>query len=185
MTLKAFEDKSYIVTTQQISEIFGMTPRNIQLLTQKGVFVKVAHGKYDLRRSIKKYVESLVEKAGPEEGEIDNQKETGLWTRARREKAELEVKIIKGDLHRSVDVERIMNDMLGAFRGRLLSLPSKIAPQLLGMTEIPVIKETLKEAVHETMTELANYDPHVFYDTSNDRMFLDTEEDEDDLETEV
>lgn len=183
MTLKAFEDKTYIVTTQQISEIFGMTPRNIQLLTQKGVFVKVTHGKYDLRRSIKKYAESLVEKAGPEEGEIDNQKETGLWTRARREKAELEVKIIKGELHRSVDVERIMNDMLGAFRARLLSLPSKLAPQLLGMTDIPLIKGKLKEAVYEAINELSNYDPLVFYDTSNDRMFLESDEDEDSLES--
>lgn len=184
MTPKAFEDKSYIVTTQQISEIFGMTPRNIQLLTNKGVFVKVAHGKYDLRESIKKYVESLLEKAGPADGEIDNHKENGLWIRARREKTELEVKIIKGELHRSVDVERVMNDMLGAYRARLLSLPSKMAPQLIAHTDIPIIKDKLKDAILEAMQELANYDPHVFYDTSSDRMFLE-KDDEDSLEMEV
>ena len=174
-----FKDDSYIISTQQISEILGMTPRNVQLLTSKGALVKVGHGKYDLRRSIKQYIESLMEKAGPADGELDGGREMALWTKARREKTELEVKIIKGELHRSVDVERVMNDMLGAFRARLLSLPSKMAPQVLGKTEIPVIKEQLKEAVFEAMNELADYDPLVFYDTSNDRMFLESKEEED------
>ena len=176
MSRKVFGDDAYIISTQQISEILGLSPRRVQQLTLEGALVKVAHGKYDLRRSIKQYIESMTEKASPNDDELDGGREMALWTRAKREKTELEVKIIKGELHRSADVERVMNDMLGAFRARLLSLPSKMAPQVLGKTEIPVIKEQLKEAVFEAMNELANYDPLVFYDASSDKMFLEMED---------
>lgn len=179
MKNKDYIDKSLIVSTQQISEILGLSPRRIQQLTREGALVKCGHGKYDLPFSIKAYIESQLEKVTPDD-EIDNGVETALWTRARREKTELEVKIIKGELHRSKDVERVMNDMLGAFRARLLALPSKMAPQLLGETEIPIVKDKLKMAVYEAMNELSDYDPMVFYDASSDKMFL--EEDEEDSE---
>ena len=65
-----------------------------------------------------------------------------------------------------------MNDMLGAFRARILSIPSKFSPQLVGLTEIPPIKVVLKQAVHEALEELSDYDPMVFYDISKDKMLL-------------
>jgi hypothetical protein len=41
-----------------------------------------------------------------------------------------------------------------------------MAPQLVGKTEIPLIKSALNDAVKEAMDELSNYDPTVFYDYS-------------------
>lgn len=176
MTRKDSVDESHIVTTKQISEILGLHARRIQQLTQEGALIRVAHGKYDLPRSVKTYIDYSIEKIMVVSDELDNNVETAKWTRARREKTELEVKIIKGALHRSIDVERVMNDMLGAFRARILSLPTKIAPQLVGIPDIPEIKEKLKDAVYEAMNELSDYDPLVFYDYSSDKMFIDEEE---------
>lgn len=176
MSHKVLEDDSYIVSTQQISEIMEFSKRRIQQLTDEGALVRVGRGKYDLRRSIKKYVETMTEKATPNDDELDGGREMALWTRAKREKTEIEVKIIKGQLHRSADVERVMNDMLGAFRARLLSLPTKMAPQIVGKDEIPIIKNLLKEAVYEIMNELSDYDTLVFYDASTDKIFLESDE---------
>lgn len=183
MARKGFEDSEYIISTAKISEIFGYDPRRIQQLTHEGALVRVGHGKFDLRKSIQAYIEYKVGKETPDEDEIDNAKETAKWTKARREKAELEVAIIRGELHRSKDVERVMNDMLGAFRARLLSLPTKMAPQVIGKTDLAEVKDVLKLAVIEAMNELSNYDPNVFYDYSTDKMFLEDEEEE--LEMEV
>jgi hypothetical protein len=55
----------------------------------------------------------------------DKTTEEALWTRARRQKAELELQIMRGELHRSDDAKRVMNDMLGAFRGKLFFYPRK------------------------------------------------------------
>jgi len=173
-------DDSNIISTKKFSEILGVSTRRIQQLADDNALVRVGRGQYDLSQSIKKYIEYQIEKAMPDE-ELDNAIETALWTKARREKTELEVQIIKGELHRSEDVKRVMNDMLMAFRQRTLSLPSKLAPQVVMIEDIQVIKDTLKIGVIELLNELKDYDPAVFYEISKDKMFLNEEEAEEEM----
>lgn len=182
MKTKESNKKSYIVSAAEISLILGVSSSRIRQLFQENALVRVSHGKYDLPASISAYINYLTSR-DKGETEIDKNEEEALWTRARRQKTELELQIMMGELHRSGDVKRVMNDMLGTFRAKLLSLPTKTAPQLLGKTEIPAIKEKLKEAVFEAMAELSDYDPHIFYDYSKDKLYLeDGEEFEEDLE---
>lgn len=164
------KENKYVVTTKEISEILNLSPRRIQQLTKDGALVRVAHGKYDLPSSIQSYIEYSNEV--PEE-ELDKTKEEALWTRARRKKAELELKIMKGEVHRSEDVESVMNDMLSSFRAQMLVLPGKIAPLVLGQTELEVIKSTIKKFIYEALQELSDYDPDIFYAKSNDRLSVD------------
>lgn len=177
LTNKNLCEKNFVVTTKEISEILGLSDRRIRQLESDGALVKIAHGKFDLPASIQTYIKFQVEKESPD-NDINKSEEEALWTRARRQKTELELRIMKGELHRSDDVERVMNDMLGAFKARLLSLPSKFSPQILGKTEIPAIKEVLKTAVYEALNELSDYDPDVFYDYSKDKLFLEESEEE-------
>ena len=144
MAQKSSEDLGLIVSTKKISEILGVTTRRIQQLTDEGALVRMARGQYDLPASIKKYIEHQIEKVTPDE-EIDNALENALWTRERRKKTELEVKIIKGELHRSQDVKRVMNDMLMAFRQKALAMPTKFASQLVMIEDLSVIKDILKK----------------------------------------
>lgn len=171
MTRKDSEKNTYIVTTSEISEIFGISTRRVQQLAKDGVFVRVGHGQFDLPASVNSFIEYRLDDT-KDEGVLDKSTEEAMWTRARRQKTELELQIMRGDLHRSEDVRRVMNDMLGAFRARILSIPSKFSPQLVGLTEIPPIKVVLKQAVHEALEELSDYDPMVFYDISKDKMLL-------------
>lgn len=169
----------HIVKSNVISEILGFkTTRRVEQLAKEGVFVRVGRGQYDLAASIQGYIEYLLEAGTMVEGKLDKTQEEAKWVLARRRKTELELQIMKGELHRAEDVQMVMSDMLGNFRARLLSIPSKVAPQLLGKTEIPVIKNILEEVVREAMNELSDYDPNVFYEYSKDNLFLE----EDDLE---
>lgn len=173
---KESEGISKVVTTAEISEILGVTKRRIQQFADEGALVRLNRGYYDLPASINKFIEYQIAKALPSDSKIDKEAETALWTRAKREKIELEVQIIKGELHRSEDVKRIMNDMLMAFRQRTLALPTKLAPQLVMLQDIQVIKDALKTGVVELLHELKDYDPAIFYEISKDKMFLDEEE---------
>lgn len=170
------EESNYIVSTKEICAILGLKARRIQQLTDENALVRVSHGKYDLPKSIAAYVSYIENKNKDSDSEIDKYEEEALWTRARREKTELEVKIIKGELHRSQDVERVMNQMLGAFRGKLLAFPTKWAPQVTGKSDIPIVKDLLKNGIRELMNELADYDPNAFYEYSTDKLFLESEE---------
>lgn len=175
---KDFLRDPHKVSTAELSEILGVTPRRIQQLTNDKALVRVERGQFDLTRSIKKYIEYEVEKRAPmvDDKKIDAQVEAALWTKARKEKTELEVQIIKGELHRSRDVERIMNESLQAIRAGLLSLPSKMAPQLVAIEDIPFIKDILTTEIKSFMEAVSNYDKKVFYEYSTDKLFLENEE---------
>lgn len=156
------EENIMMVSTQQLCEILGMSARRIQQLAKENAIVRVAHGKYDLPSSIQAYIESIKEQSQSDE-EMDYNKEKTLLTRANRKKAEMELKIIQGEVHRSEDVENVMNDMLTSFRAQMLVIPGKAAPQLLGVSEIESIKKTLKDMIYESLQELSDYDPTTFY----------------------
>jgi len=159
--------------TKVIAKLFNLTERRIQQLTKEGVIQQAAQGRYELAPTIQGYIKYLQERAfGRGNTDSDLQKEKILLTRANRQKAELEVQVMRGELHRSEDVRRVMNDMLGAFRARCLAIPTRAAPKLIDQKDIAVIQDILKAEVYEALAELSEYDPEVFYQHSKDTLVL-------------
>jgi phage terminase Nu1 subunit (DNA packaging protein) len=182
---KDLKSKPVVVTTAEISEIFGLSDRRVQQLVKEGALVKVSRGKYDLKASVQRYIEYIKEQAQKTEEELDLTKEKTLLTRANRQKVELELQIMRGELHRSEDVRRVMNDMLGAFRARILAIPSKVAPRLIAQTNAAVIQNIVRNEVYEALQELSEYDPHMFYAHSKDKLALGNEEDDEEVDEEI
>lgn len=174
MSSKDSENSIQTATTAEISEILGLSKRRIGQLTEENALVKVARGTYDLTKSIQAYIQYQIDK-NKSHGELNKTQEEALWTKVRRQKSELELKIMRGDLHRSGDVEYVMNHMLGSFRSQLLAFPTKVAPQVVGKEEVMVVKEILKTEINALMEELSDYDPDVFYEQSADKIFVDDE----------
>ncbi|MCZ8520140.1 MULTISPECIES: hypothetical protein [Paenibacillus] len=165
-------------TTKQMADVLNLSARRVQQLAEDGVLIKSARGKYKAAESIQNYIKSIQDRGGGGDGEADYFHERALHERAKREKAELELAVKRGDLHRSEDVEFVMNDMVAAFRSRILALPSKLSPQLIGKMDLAVIQSLLTQEVHEALTELSDYDPHVFHEKNED--YIGQIEDEDD-----
>lgn len=163
------EAKRFIVGTSELASILGLTDSRIRQLERGGILTKLERGKYDLASSVQGYCAYLKEEAEQPEGMT----EKDLLDRTRRKKIELEIQIMQGELHRAGDVQRVMNNMLGTFRSRCLSIPYKLAPQLLAVTDLPVIQATIKKDIYEALTELSDYDPSVFYAQSKDKLVLD------------
>lgn len=160
MARKESDDFEMIVSSKQIAKIFGVTTARIRQLTKENAIVRVARDQYDLAESIQAYIKYMDSKRAEV---LDKSIEDALYTRVRREKVELQVQVMKGELHRSEDVERVMNEMLGNFRGKLLSFPPKMASRVVGKTDVSEIRELLKSGINEAMTELTEYDPKDFY----------------------
>lgn len=164
------------VSQTQLALILSLSTSRIRQLDKDNAFEKVGRGKYDLSKSIQRYIDFQVNKATAADEEFDKYKEETLYIRTRRQKSEVEYKIMTGELHRSGDIKEVMNAMLAGFRAQLLAFPTKVAPKVLPLTEIMVTKEVLKKEVYELMQELADYDANVFYERSKDKVFLDDEE---------
>lgn len=168
---KGSVDSEWIVSSEEISQIFGVSTARIRQLTKENAVIRVGHGKYHLPKSIQAYLSYMDSKRSEV---VDKTVEEAYWTRARREKTELQVQVMRGELHRSEDVERVMNEMLGNFRGKLLSFPSKIASRVAGRTDLTEIRDVLKSGIHEVMTELAEYNAKDFY---SEEVFIEDEDD--------
>ncbi|PWK16074.1 hypothetical protein [Tumebacillus permanentifrigoris] len=164
------------VSTSELAKILGKTARWINELTREGVLVQTGRGKYPLAESVQRYVEHL-KKQYEEVGGIDYAFEKAAHERAKREKAEIELAAMRGQMHRGEDIAAVMNDMVGGFRAKMLGLPSKVAPQLVGKTETPVILAILTQEVHDSLSELSDYDPRTFLAASEDYVEVDDDED--------
>ena len=104
------------------------------------------------------------QRANPDkpDGEIDIDEEKALHERIKRHISELKLQVMKGDLHKAEDVERVMMDMLASFKTRLMNIPSKVAPALENR-DAAYIKDRLTKEVLEVLNELKDYNPKDFY----------------------
>lgn len=156
------------VTSTVLANLFGMTSRRIRQLENEGVIKKVARGKYSLQENIKSYITFIkasvnLKENNTEETKINYDEEHALLEKRKREKIELELASMRGTMHFSEDVERVMNDMLSNFRAKILALPSRVAPRLIGIDTIADIQEILQIETLEVLQELSEYNPSEFY----------------------
>ncbi|MBN1077718.1 hypothetical protein [Clostridium botulinum] len=167
------------VSSTVLANLFGLTTRRIRQLENEGVIKKIARGKYSLQDNIKSYITFIktsadLKESKTEEGKIDYDEEHALLERRKREKIELELASMRGTMHFSEDVERVMNDMLSNFRAKILALPSRVSPRLMGINTISDIQETLQSEVLDVLNELSKYNPNDFYSEK----YIDVVEDE-------
>lgn len=80
---------------------------------------------------------------------------------AEAEIAELELKKIHGELVIAEDVVSAWNDVLGALKAKLLSIPTKAAPVVSAETNTGMCKSILEDLINESLEELSNYDPKI------------------------
>lgn len=156
------------VSSTVLSNLFGLTTRRIRQLENEGVIQKIARGKYSLQDNIKSYITYIKASADLKENKteavkIDYDEEHALLERRKREKIELELAAMRGTMHYSEDVERVMNDMLSNFKAKILALPSRAAPRLITLSTIADIQEILQNEVLDALNEMSKYNPNDFY----------------------
>ena len=76
---------------------------------------------------------------------------------AQAELKEAELAEQRGELHRASIVQKIWSERNINIRAKLLAIPMKISPELVGK-DLLEIQAKLKEAVNEALEELADYD---------------------------
>lgn len=163
------EDLSNVsVNASVLQELFGVGDRMIRYLVQQGIIEKEGRGKYPLMKNIKSYITTLkVENQGKSvqtigEDELDLGEEKAKHERVKRQITEIKLQLIKGQVHKSEDVEAVMTDMFVKFKSKIESLPSKLAKRLEGETRI-AIQKVLQEELAGALEELSSYDPQDFY----------------------
>ncbi len=173
------------VSAGVLSKIIGVSDRRIRQLADEGILTKVSSGRYNLQESLHSYILQLrvsndAEKSQTDlEDKLDFSMEKAMHERVKRHITELKYALMKGQVHRSEDVEAVMTNMLINFKTKLISLPSKLTPLLVDRDNKKYILELLTNEMHEVLTELSDYNASDFY--SDDYVDIDDEDNEDDL----
>lgn len=156
-------DKGSYYRTEVIAQLFGVSVRRVQQLTQEGIIAttKTPEGRrYDLVPTIQKYIKHLSDKAyGKSKSETEaNLKEQKL-------RAEVALKESQGELHRLrteiaagnyISVEEVKVDysrFFISFKKFAMSLPSKLAGRLTGFVD-PVEVRQLESELQKEVTKL-------------------------------
>lgn len=158
--------KNY-VETKVIAVLFGLTVRRIQQLTQDGILKTEQVGKqrkYDLLDTVRRYIAYLQDKVNNKGGNKDDTDNESRKIKAdadlkatKAEIAELELQELKGEMHRSEDVEAMTTDLVFTIRGMILALPGRLAIDLATIDKPAEISERIKQEVHAILLELSNY----------------------------
>ena len=160
-----------IVNTDVLAKLFGVTRRYINQLAKEGILERRAPGRWPLEPNISKYIEFLrtgkTDKEGQEAKSI-YWEEKAKHEAAKREMAELQLAKLKNQMHDAATVELVMTDMLTTFKNRLLALPQKISPKIIGLKSIAEVNDVLASEINEALTELSDYSPCLFAEGGED-----------------
>lgn len=148
-----------------IAQLFGVTVRRIQQLTQEGVLPTsdtVEGRRYDLVPTIQKYVQYLSDKAY---GKNRSEKENEL--REQKMKAEIALKESQGELHqlktaiaagKYIAVEDVTLDyqrFFVTFKKFAMSLPVRVMDTINGQTDIdPLSARRLEKQIQQEIQNL-------------------------------
>ena len=170
----------YEVNQKTLAAALGISARQVRNLRDQGMFDFIpGTKKYDLTGCVAEYIEFKV-KAETGGGQwIDKEKEQAEHERVKKEISKIKLRRLRKETHEAADVEEFLNNTLSDFRNRLLSIPGKIAPQVLGEPDINVIINLLTDEMLETLDELAAYDPDAI-NSKNDVVYDEDEDDEPD-----
>lgn len=142
-----------LYTSKAVAEWLGLTERRVRQLRDEGVIQEKSPGLYDMRTTVTRYI--LFIRKGNSKTDLND--ERAMLTKAKREAADMENKVRRGELHSAEDIEKGIKTMCLNIRSRFLTLPAKLAPTLAAMGSQAQIFDELKKAIDEALEELRSF----------------------------
>lgn len=173
----------YAVNQKTLAAALGISARQVRNLREQGMFAFMnGTKKYDLTTCVSEYIEFKVKAETGSGTSINKEKEQAEHERLKKEITKIKLRKLRKEVHEAADVEEFLNNMLLGFRARLLSVPGKVAPQILNESDINRIIKLLTDEFLEVLDELSEYDPDAINNDSAGIMEQTAEEDPDDAD---
>jgi phage terminase Nu1 subunit (DNA packaging protein) len=126
-----------VASTAELARLFDCTERQVQLLAEQGIAVRVGHGKYDFAQSTILYVRHLRAQAAGRAGvdpnsdtaaaNAERSREQTAWYRVRRLEAERKLIAVE-------QVRELGGRLMRGIRQFVLGLPNAIAAEVPTLT---------------------------------------------------
>lgn len=161
-----------IVNTDTLADLLGFTRQRVNQLAKEGILEKQAAGRWLLMKNIKRFINYLrtgVKDQDETESQAKYWEEKALHEKAKREIAEIKLAKLRNQMHDAADIEYVLTNMFVTFRNRILAIPDKVSPKVIGVKTLSEISELINNELTEALTELSEYNPSMFVgDDSNE-----------------
>ena len=137
--------------------IFGITSRQYRKHAIEDGAPSVIRGKIDIFQACK-WLIGYYRALAKGQGSLSLTDERTRLTKITADRKELQLKEEKGELINTMEAMEAWGIVCQAIRSKVLSMPSKLAPLILGIKTISEIKEITEKFMREVLTEIANPD---------------------------
>ena len=152
-----------MVNVERVANALNLAPRRVQQLVKEGL-PREKRGEYDPIKCMLwyiRYLQAQISRLSPNVdvagGEIDNERKERIGLlRADRELRGLELARERGEFMSLTNVEKVMTDLVVMTKARILAVPNRVAPQLVG-EDRAVIEARVERTLKEALSALANY----------------------------
>ena len=160
------------ISTNDVAALLHMDARSVQRAVKAGTIQQSRRGCFILGKIIPAYVDHLrdVIANNPDEAALRAAKLRKALADA--ERAELELKLFKNELHTSDAVLFVWSARIGASRKRLLAVPTRLAPHLVGETDQRKIYDAISREITLALEDVSQLTQRDF--AKQDREFLKT-----------
>ncbi len=149
-----------IVNQKELAQCLGISARQVRNLRQEGLFETVPQSRgYILENCVREYINFKVNAEMGHSASISKEQIQAQHEEVKKQISILRLRKLRRELHEAADVEAFLTDMLTRFKSRILSLPTKIAMQTAGESDINRIVQSVTKVLNEALEELSEYDP--------------------------
>lgn len=150
-----------VVNTTTMAAVLGLTVRRVQQLIQDGTLQTESKGRILLIENVQRYISYAGNgRISEEEQKLEIAKKTAdiRIKKARADILRLEAEELKGNFHRSEDVEAITTDLVMSIRSMLTSLPGRLAVAVAQHDSAEECSIIIKEQINDVLNALSDYD---------------------------
>ena len=138
------------VSQTVLCEILSISSTTCNKLEREGVLKKHGRGCYDAIDSLQSFIQHQIKNAG-------NQNERSKLLAQQMRKLELQNEVAEGNLIPIDEASYLVAQYSTALRAALMSLPSRVAQQLSGMTKPASIRQVLSAEINEFLEACEEY----------------------------
>lgn len=145
----------------RVAQALNLTEQRVQQLVKEGM-PKEARGQYDPVKCMLwyiRYLQAALEKKSVPVGDgayAGEREERVRLLRADADLREIELAKERALLVALPDVEQMLTDLVLTTKARMMSIPPRLAPELVGETSRVMIQAKIEKSVKEALAYLAN-----------------------------
>lgn len=158
-------EEGMIVRGGELAKILNISDRYVRQLAKENILQKNGN-KYLLLENIHAYIEYLKNLGAGDKNlkDLKLQKETEKLDKD-IELKEIKISEIKNQLHSAEIVKKVMTTSLINLKGKMLSVPNKVAPLVVGCDNLGDIQNIILSSIEDALLELSEYSPDLFRTT--------------------